>query len=253
MVTPPNKRFIELDLWRGFSVIFMIVFHVFFVLDFYGVVKNEMSSGFFEIFGDFVRVSFLLLVGVSAAISYEKVFARTGSRFLAVLRQWKRGVIAGVCALIVSFATFLVVPDTYVRFGILHLIAFSIFVLAFFAGSKRGSFAFAIFSFILGYFLKDCRSLILPVCGNGAEALDYFSVFPWIGFAAIGIFIGRIFYIEGMSDFSAGIFRIFDPENFILNTISVMGRYSLLIYMLHIPIIIGMLVLFNVIFLSDVF
>lgn len=247
------KRFIELDLWRGISIIFMIIFHVFFVLDFYGVVKNEMSSDFFEVFGNFVRISFLLLAGISIAISYEKVFARTGSSFLAVLRQWKRAFVAVVCALIVSFVTFFAVPDAYVRFGILHLIAISIFVLAFFAGNKWSSFAFAVFSFILGYFLKDCRSFVLPVCGNSAAALDYFPVFPWIGFAALGIFIGRIFYIEGMSDFSAGIFRIFDARNFVLKMILVMGRHSLLVYMVHIPVIIGVFVLFDVISLSDVF
>ncbi len=235
------KRFVELDLWRGVAVVFMIVFHFFFILDFYGVVKNEMRSGFFEIFGDFVRISFLLIVGISMAISFQRVFTETGSRWLAILRQWKRAFIVAVCALIVSFVTFFAVPDVYVRFGILHLIAVSIFVLAFFAGSKWLSFVFAVFSFIFGYVLKDCSSVILPVCGNGAVALDYFPIFPWIGFSALGIFIGRIFYVE-----KAGGFRIFDSRNFIFRAIFAMGRYSLLIYMVHIPVIIGIFVLLGI-------
>ena len=251
------KRFPEIDLWRGISVVLMIVFHAFFILDFYGVVKNEMRGGFFEIFGDFVRVSFLLLVGISMAISFQKAFMKTGNRWSAVFRQWKRAFVVAVCALIVSLVTFFVVPDIYVRFGILHLIAFSIFILAFFAGSKWSSFVFAVFSFILGYVLKDCSSLILPVCGNGAVSLDYFHIFPWIGFAAMGIFIGRIFYIEKVGGFVFEGLRNFifggAVFGFVLKIFFAIGRQSLLIYMLHIPAIIAVLVLIGMIPSGKVF
>jgi uncharacterized membrane protein len=252
-----SKRFPEIDLWRGVAVILMVVFHVFFVLDFYGIVKNEMRSGFFEIFGDFVRVSFLLLVGISMAISFQKVFVAAENRWSAVFRQWKRAFIVAVCALLVSFVTFFVVPDTYVRFGILHLIAVSIFILAFFAGSKWSSFVFAVFSFILGYVLKDCSLLILPVCGNGAVALDYFPIFPWIGFAALGIFIGRIFYVEKVGGFVLESLRTFISGGavfgLVLKMVSAIGRQSLLIYILHIPVIIAVFVLFGVISFGKVF
>lgn len=243
-----TRRFLELDLLRGLAVVGMIIFHLFYLLNYFEVMFLQMFSGWWHVLGQFVRFSFLGLVGVGMVISYNKVLgnlpdAQRGGIFCwkAVLRQWCRAGIIFVLALIVSFATLLVIPDQYVKFGILHLIATSIFVLSFVVRLPVIALIFGIAAIFLGKWLSGftTNSLILFVFGMKSEtifSIDYFPIFPWISVICFGIFLGNLLY--------AGKFRMC-LEKFVFHMafkpILFLGRHSLVIYMLHMPVIIFLL------------
>lgn len=233
-----GNRFLELDLLRGLAVIGMIIFHLFYLLNYFDVVVSEMFSGWWHVLGQFVRFSFLGLVGVGMVISYS----RSG-----ILRQWRRAGIIFVLALVVSIATLLVIPDQYVKFGILHLIALGIFVLSFVVRLPVIALILGIAAIFLGQWIAgfNTDSLLPFILGAKSEtifSIDYFPIFPWISVVCFGIFLGNLLYAEKEAGFNlAGKFsrKIFKPILFL-------GRNSLMVYMLHVPIIIFLLWVFGV-------
>lgn len=229
-----KTRFLELDLLRGVAVIGMIIFHFFFILNFYEVVENEMFSGWWQIFAQFVRFSFLGLVGIGMAISYQGILARGGGKWRAILRQWRRAFVVLVCALLVSTATYIYIPENFVRFGILHLIAVSIFLWSFFVEWKWPVLILVIACFWLGGWLGNDVVFdgILP--WFRVDALDYFPLFPWIGVVGGGIFIGHLFYSTKSKWTGLKWPVAFWP----IRVLSMFGKKALLIYLLHVPIIV---------------
>lgn len=211
----------------------MIVFHAFFVLTFLGDLNFEMNEGWWLYFANVVRFIFLGLVGVGMVISYENVRKRGGSYFDGIFRQWRRGGIVLMAAFVVNIATYFFVPDQYVRFGILHLIAVSIFVLSFLLGRKYFALLFSILSFVFAYYLKDLDVDFLLLKSDSMVSLDYFPLFPWIGIVSLGIFLGYSFYGKGKSSFDFPFLNLnfFKPFYWL-------GKKALPIYLLHVPLII---------------
>lgn len=229
-----KTRFLELDLLRGVAVIGMIIFHLFFILNFYEIKENEMFSGWWLVLAQFVRFVFLGLVGIGMTISYQGILARGGGRRRAIWRQWRRAFVILVCALLVSAATYMYISDSFVRFGILHLIAVSIFLWSFFVEWKWPVLILALMSFWLGgWFGNDVVfDGMLPWLKG--EALDYFPIFPWIGVVGVGIFIGHLFYSIKSKWMGLKL-----PLNFwLIRVLSMFGKKALLVYLVHVPIIV---------------
>lgn len=244
-----NRRFAELDVLRGLAVIGMIVFHAFFILDFYGVRESDLRSGIWHGFGQVVRYLFLGLVGIGMAISYKRFLAggvgRSGlwRKWQGMRWQWRRAILVFASGMLVSLATVIFLPEAYVRFGILHLIGLGIFVLSFLMWNRWLVLVFAIFSFWLGYF-GNLESLdFLRV--DSYRAIDYFPVFPWIGVVALGIFLGYFLYPNGQSKFH------FDFANPLFKPVLFLGRHSLLVYLLHVPILVALFVLLRIMSLAQ--
>jgi uncharacterized membrane protein len=209
-----KKRIIFLDLWRGVAVFAMIVFHFFYILDFYDFLSLNLSDGMVDFLANLVRCSFLILVGISLTFSSKNQVVR-GLKLLLI-------------AMGVSLATYLVVGELYVRFGILHLIAFGIIL----AGNlrKRPSLCLLLAGlvFIGSFWIGDLglRSWwAYPLGTGGFDTLDYFPIFPWLGFMFLGVWMAKLPW----------------PKVRSVAWLEYLGRHSLKIYLLHIPLIWGLL------------
>lgn len=240
-----QKRFEELDLLRGMAIVGMVVYHLLFILNFFGVYGVNLELPAMQIFAGIVRFDFLALVGVGMVISYYRIRARGFGKMKAILQQWKRGAMVGGCAMVVTTATYLYVREDFVRFGILHLIAVSIFFWSFFVERKWFVLGMALLSFWvggwfswlgwggvdftgvwMGYFLRDMAWY--------AQSVDYFPLFPWIGMVGMGIFLGHVFYPKGVQMVE---WKILNGEGVAKKSICFLGRHSLAVYMIHVPVI----------------
>jgi uncharacterized membrane protein len=234
-------RLWELDFLRGLAVVGMIIFHIFYILNFFDIVQNKMYQGKFFLLAKFVQFTFLGLVGVSLALSknnYKKLI-------LHGLKIFFMGIL-------VSAVTYFFAPKIFVKFGILHLIGISIIILAPMAHKKYLSFFGGIIAVLIGVFIAEQTSAlsILYIVGFNVESLnsiDYFPIFPWIGLILFGIFIGNILSDKIVKYEQK---RISLPKIFI--PFVVLGRNSLFIYMAHIPVIIAILVIMNVVSIDKI-
>ena len=229
-----QPRIWELDFLRGLAIILMVGYHLLFDLgEFRGVRRflgfsTDLSSVAWSVAQYIFAGLFVVLSGISSTLSRSNL--RRGLWLLAV-------------SLAVTAATYIFDPASTVYFGILQCLAFSILIYGA-AFEKAGPVACAgwgAFVLELGaalHFLKKGMAIrfdwLLPfgIHSPSFSSFDYFPLVPWIGMFLIGAALGKSAYASKLSLLP---WRL--PESFV----NAAGRHSLLIYVVHQPVIMGVL------------
>ena len=228
------SRIWEIDFLRGVSIILMVGYHLLFDLgEFRGIKRflgfsTDLSSVAWSAAQYFFAGLFVVLSGISGTLSRSNV--RRGLKLLAV-------------SLAVSAATFVFDPSSAVYFGILQCLAISMLIYgaAFEKAGPVGCGAWGLLVFGLGAVLPVLKKglavrsdwlLPLGIPGSSFSSFDYFPLIPWLGIFLIGSALGKSVYASRRS-----LLPWLLPETFI-NTA---GRHSLLIYIVHQPVIMGVL------------
>jgi uncharacterized membrane protein len=230
-------RYWEVDLFRGIAVVMMIAFHAIYDLDFFSSQDLvDVHSGVLPSFAKATASIFLLLVGVSLNISSARARIRGDDSFLRYLRRGARIFSWGMA---VTLSTMLLLGEGFVVFGVLHLIGISIILsrtflnrplLDLFLGSTAISFGLW-----LRQFSFDSPWLLwLGLVPRHFYSVDYFPLFPWFGVVLVGIFLGNLLYPKGVRRVRLPDISARTPAK----QICILGRNSLLIYLLHQPILI---------------
>ena len=251
-----KKRYPILDEIRGITLCSMIVYHAVWDLVYmFGKDWAWYRTDFAYIWQQSICWSFILLSGFCFSLGKKK---------------WKRGFIVFGAGVLISLVTEIAMPQNRIRFGVLTLLGSSMLIMAAAewiivklgsgktgkTGSVVGLFC-SFPAFVLtkrindGYLgFADVKILDLPArlykLGDMGNFLgftertfystDYFSLFPWFFLFLTGFYLQKYFREKGwIEDFvklpSLGKWWRF------------MGRHSLLIYMLHQPVIYGVLFL----------
>jgi uncharacterized membrane protein len=229
-----SQRIWEIDFLRGLSIILVIGYHLLYDLGAYVGIERflgwstDLSTPAWIVAQHFFAGLFIVLSGTSSTLSRSNM--RRGLRLLAV-------------ALIISAITYIYNPSEAIWFGILQLLAVSIlFYGAVFEKAK--AITCALWGvFVLGlsaplHFLKQGISIdfdwLLPIGihSPGYSSFDYFPIIPWLGVFLIGAALGKSVYAPRKSLLP---WRL--PQTFV----NAAGRHSLLIYILHQPVILAVL------------
>jgi uncharacterized membrane protein len=232
------------DALRGLAIVNMIAFHLGWDLDYLGVLRSLLYNRAWIWYGRCIATTFIVLLGVSAVLSYHR--SREPRRFLKTLR---RGAVLLGCGLAISLVTYLFMGSGYVVFGILHMLGVSTVVAYPFAPYRRRYLGLAAGLALIGAGLYANRQLstsfwLLPlgVPQIGRAMADYYPVLPWTGVALIGTYVGHVLYPHGVRRFAL-------PDGSglpVLRQLAFLGRHSLLIYLVHQPLLMGALLLFGV-------
>lgn len=262
-------RFWEIDALRGVAIITMIVYHLMWDLWYWQVLPNiVLWEGFWKYWQRFTCGTFLILVGVSMTIVYRRERARQRPDARLYPKFFLRGLkIFALGMLITVFVTAAGVG--VVDFGILHLIGFATMVsypLLRFKWLNLG--LWVVFS-LIGKELENIHSdgsWYIPHFGNwwgnpilidvpgrwlaplgitptSYPAVDYFPIFPWLGVVLLGVFLGNLLYTTDTRRFPLPAWG----DVFPFNALEFLGRHSLLIYMIHQPLLLLGLVLLGVV------
>ncbi|UCG95800.1 MAG: DUF1624 domain-containing protein [archaeon] len=235
-------RFWEIDLLRGIAIVMMVFFHIFFDLKFFRLFYFE-STLFWWVFPRVIASIFILLVGVSLSISYSRVSKKPRKEIAK--KYVLRGLKIFSWGLIITTVTWFLVGHGFIFFGILHFIGLSIILSYPFLRYPRFNLYFALMAMLAGVYLAGFlfpfpHLMWLGFVQEGAYSLDYFPLLPWFGLVLLGIFYGNILYPQGKRDF-----RIRELNNRPEKFLSFLGKNSLLIYLLHQPLILGIIFLFS--------
>lgn len=210
-----------------------------------------MNEGAWLFLARFIQFIFLGLVGVCLALSYQRAVS-SGRGFRGFfLKQAKRGISLLLFAFGITLITWMAVPDEYVRFGILHFIATSILLLNFLTPFPLLSLIFSIIVIWISTMVPlttISSSWLIPlgISSAGLRTIDYFPLFPWMSVVAVGIFLGHVLYAGGkrrfhFPDMAFGPVRV---------TLSQIGSHSLLVYLIHIPLLMGIILSYQFLFFS---
>lgn len=234
-----RKRLNSIDTLRGLTMISMIIYHFCWDLKYI----NGFDMSWYVEFPSYVWQqsicwSFILISGFCIHLAKRPVI---------------NGLIVFLCGVIVSCVTVIFIPEAAVMFGILTFMgsamiltglgkktfdrvdpvagfAISAILFCLFKNVNRGYIQLATFKLELPSFLyKGLPMTYLGFKADDFTSTDYFSLIPWIflflaGFFAYGL-LKDLFHK-----------KIFDIK---LPFVTWFGRYSLIVYMLHQPVLYG--------------
>lgn len=216
-------RYWEIDVLRGVAVAGMVIYHLLVDLEMFYGLKIGVFDYPIVILARVVGTLFITLLGMSAYLQFEKE--------KKIRPLIKRGLGLLFWAIVVSGVTYLAFPGEYVRFGILHLLGVSLWLLVPMVYVKS-----KIILFLVGLGVITAGLIIrIP----SPPALDYYPIMPWFGLAIWGVLIGRV-YLPWRKKVVAFKTRI--------RFLETAGRHSLMIYLIHQPILLLCLYLANKVF-----
>lgn len=216
----------------------MIAFHVVFDLQMFGYLPYGTTlHPVFYWHARIVAGSFLFLAGASLWLAHG-----SGIRWPAFWRRWIK---LAAAAALVSAATYAAFSDYFVYFGILHSIAVSSLIgLAFLRLPALVTAAAGVAIMAASYHLPSeaFNAPLLRFLGLAtlpAETLDFEPIFPWVGPFLLGLASAR----------AASAVRLLPllafPHTPTTRRLAWPGQHSLLIYLVHQPLLIGALQAFT--------
>jgi uncharacterized membrane protein len=236
-----SQRLWEVDSWRGVAITTMVIFHLMWDLYAFAGLRVVLHQGFWFYFQRFTAISFITLVGISLVISYHRTRRSQNDSDGLFWKFFQRGAkILGIAMIITLVVRLSGVGR--IDFGVLHLIGASVILAYPFLRFRWLNLLFASIFFTASYVIRDIPvdtyALVwLGFKPEGYYFLDYFPLVHWFAVVLIGIFIGNTLYAHGERQFWLPDYSGFFP----FNLLQLLGRHSLLIYVIHQPILIAVL------------
>ena len=240
-----NKRYPILDSLRGLILISMIAYHsVWDIVYIFGEKWSWYKSDLAYAWQQSICWSFILLSGF--CWSFGKV-------------KWKRGVTVFVAGLVISLVTMVAMPENRILFGVLTLLGscmllmiplecilrhmkpmvglvttFVLFLLV--RNVNEGYLGFGNIRLALPQsWYANLLTAYLGFPTGAFRSADYFSMIPWLFLFVTGYFLYRVFYERKLLTY------LNIGKNKVLERF---GKHSLLLYMLHQPLVYGVLLLY---------
>lgn len=232
-VRPP--RIAAIDVARGLALIAMAIFHGGWDVAYNHIARIDPgTSPGWTLLARLTAGTFLVLVGISLVLS-----TRGGIRWN---KFWRREVMIVGAAALVSAATFFVLPDGWIFFGILHEIALASLVgllfvrLPFFVPAIVAIGVFLLPFHVTHAVFANPALWWVGLAPTPPESFDYVPFFPWFGDVLVGIALAKLAIA---TRFDAVLAR-WKAERIPWRWLGFAGRHSLAIYLIHQPILFGL-------------
>lgn len=240
-----KRRYELIDAYRGLTLLSMIGYHFSYdVFILYGYYPEWLSNPFGYAWQQAICMSFILISGLCASFSRS---------------HWKRGILLNVCGLIITAVTVIFSPSAAVYFGVLNLLGCSLLLLIPVKKliNERNWAVMAFVSLLLFILFRHVQRGYLGIGENvlfqmpdvlyeikaltifgfpfaGFRSSDYFPILPWFFLFLAGYCFS--FYLAK----SEKLQRLCTPK---VPGLTWLGKHSLIIYMLHQPVLMGICIL----------
>ena len=221
-----KSRIWELDALRGIAIIWVVIVHFLYDLRmFFGI--DLLSHGLIHPIWLHISKVFIVLSGLCVTLGKSSL---------------RRGTIVFGAGMLITVVTWAMVKlgfaaeDIFIRFGILHLLGACMLLwpvfrrLPWWLLAVLGAVFIAIGARFSGMTVENGWLFPLGLCRGDFYSGDYFPLFPHLGWFLLGTALGKTLYRKKKSFFP----RVTPPK-----FLCACGRRSLLIYLLHQPILYG--------------
>ena len=218
----PENRIPELDILRGFCILSMIAVHLIYDLtEIYCVFPSYPAAILF--LKNRGGTVFFLISGICATLGH---------------RSLRRGITVLLCAVTVGVVAAAI--GNHIRFGVLHALGSCMILWTWLQKLPRYVLAYlSLFLIAAGTFFDHITVSVpflypIGLCTADFSSADYFPLFPYLGYFLAGACLGQRVYPVRRSllpafPFTGKLSRLF----------SFCGRHSLLLYLLHQPVLIA--------------
>jgi uncharacterized membrane protein len=231
---PEPARIPLFDVARGAALAAMALYHFSWDLEFFGLADLGVTENPLWIaFARTIAGSFLALVGLSLFLAQSR-----GIRWKGFLRRIATiAAAASAITLLSAYAD----PDGIIWFGILHCIAVSsVLGLAFLRAPLWLVLLSATACLAAPFFLSSPAFnapawLWLGLASDPVPSNDYNPLLPWFGCVLLGIAAARLVLPRAAN----AAWARWQPQSAASRALALAGRHSLLVYLVHQPILLG--------------
>lgn len=228
------SRFDRLDALRGAALVWMTVFHFCFDASYFGFTQQDFKRDPFWLIQRTSIVSlFLFCAGMGQAVALNH---GQGWR-----RFWRRTAQLAACAVLVTIASRLMFPKSFIYFGVLHGIVVMLVLVRLAAPLGAwlwplGALAIALPRLVQHPFFDTPWTNWVGLITHKPVTEDYVPLLPWIGVMAWGLAAGHwaLWHVPHV---------LTGPLPSSMALLALLGRWSLTFYVLHQPVLIGALML----------
>lgn len=230
-----QSRFALVDAARGIAIVMMFSFHFCFDLNYFGFVHgNFYSDPFWLNYRTVIVSSFLFVMGISLYLAHHHAIRWPQYR--------RRLLILALCAGLVSASSYFFAHERFIFFGILHFITVAsllglLFLRLYWLNLLLGVALIVLDSQLKLAFFDQPLWQWFGLMTHKPVTEDYVPLLPWFGVVLLGVFFARFAYTR----------QHFPPLSHwhsahpLARLLCLAGRHSLLIYMVHQPIFLGIL------------
>jgi uncharacterized membrane protein len=227
-----HRRLAQLDAFRGLAIVAMVIYHFCFDLALNGWLTADFGEDWRWIaFRVPILGSFLFAAGISLGLAGRDGFDER--------RYWRRIGIVAAAAALVTAGSYLLFPDSYIYFGVLHgiavmgvlgrlLLPLRAWLVALGIGIVAAGVVLRFPAFDQPWFQWIGMMTFKP------RTEDYVPLFPWFGVFLVGAAAGVAF---GRGDRAFGAQAWTPPPA--LGWLPWLGRHSLAVYLVHQPLLLG--------------
>ncbi len=244
---PPGGRDAALDALRAAAMLWMTVYHFCWDLHLFGWVQLQMLKDPFW----WLQRTAIVTLFVGCAGAAQAIAVAQGQSWRRFWRRWAQ--VAG-CALVVSVASWGMFPRSYIHFGVLHGLAVMLlvvrvlapaferwpvlpWVMAALALASRAWAPSDIFSPEVAQWFNGRWLNGLGFVDRKPVTEDYVPVLPWLAAMCVGYALGRWWVRRE----SPGANKARGAARLGWRRLAPLGRWSLSYYMLHQPVLLGLL------------
>jgi uncharacterized membrane protein len=231
-----TKRLIGIDIFRGWAILLMVIFHFSYDIHYFNIIDFQIQSNTFFIWFRFLIVSmFLLTVGMSLKLAHQQKINWSSLK--------KRALYLGIASFLVTSSSYVIFPNSWIYFGILHFILIASFIVLPLLNHPYLSLILAVTSFI-AFHMEIINMhwlfnlLVNPLHLPPKISVDVVRFVPWISFVLIGMSMVSLGWHQKFFNT-----YFFNRKSSINNFFSFLGQHALLIYLIHQPLLFGLFML----------
>lgn len=233
-------RIVAIDVVRGVAIIGVMFYHLAWDLRYLRLVDWAVDTNpLWLIYARVLLAAFMLLTGVGLALGHGAGFRPAAF--------WKRFLLVAGAALAITVSTYWMFPSAFVYFGVLHAIAlFSLMAIPFLRLPIWSVLAVALIFIVPPIFYQSAFFNARMTSWLGFWTVppltnDLVPVFPWFGFVLLGVIGVRV--LRGGAAWQAmsawqGASGLWGK---LTQSLAWAGRWSLFLYLVHQPIVLGIL------------
>lgn len=229
-----RRRHWPLEALRGWAVLLMIHYHFMWDLSFFGLYSGDLDGLGWTLWSRTWQTVFVGLVGVSIAFAGQRRGPAERDR-----NWYRRGGQLLAIAIAITVVTRVVLGDDFILFGILHLAGVTMLLAPWlwrirYVAPFIGAGIIWLAAPLANISVHSYWLVPFGVSPEFYPAVDFFPLVPWLGVVMTGMGIGLLLQ-RRWSGFAAESPRV--PA--LMRPLLVAGRHSLLIYIVHQPILLA--------------
>lgn len=228
----PPKRLSRVDQFRGLALCMMIIYHFLFDLNYFHLISLDLLGDWrFRWWRNLIVSCFVITAGWSQGLS----------RHPPACHFWKRQSQLALACLLVSAVTYALFGPRWIYFGVLHFFLVSRIVSRPIAGHSKTLILLGILILLLSTTIQEPFFNPRWINWIGLVTIkpqteDYAPLIPWLGLYWIAL------GVQGVTIRNHSQNAIKPPTRlFKINLLTWMGKNSLLVYLIHQPILFALL------------